>query len=133
MARLETRQETASVKVDFRAQGEVTGFMHMDSPQGKASLAISFDESTILEICKRMLGEDILTIDETVADLVGEVTNMVTGGAKQKLEEQGFDFSMDRPSVVLGQTVLEHVNGGRLITIPFNSEAGRFYVEVCFA
>jgi chemotaxis protein CheX len=133
MAMLEIKQETANVKVNFHAQGAVTGFMNMESPQVRASLAISFEKSTILEICKRMLGEDIVTIDETVTDLVGEVTNMVTGGAKQKLEEQGFDFSMDRPSVVLGQTLLDHVSGGRLISIPFNSEAGRFYVEVCFA
>jgi chemotaxis protein CheX len=82
MAQLEPAAGKPRIKSDGKALGAVTGFMHMQSPQITGSLAVSFSEPVILEIGKRMLRRDFDSIDDSIKDLVGEITNMVVGGAK---------------------------------------------------
>lgn len=60
-------------------------------------MSITFDESLALEIMQNMLGERPNGLNEEVTDMVGEITNMVTGGAKRILAESGFDFDMATP------------------------------------
>lgn len=120
-------------KEDDTANGDVTGVIGMASAQVKGSLAITFSSAAIFDIAKRMLGEDVKEIDNTVTDLVGEITNMVTGGAKRVLAEQGYDFDMAIPAVVAGKNhSISHKSKGLKIVIPFSILAGKFYVEVCF-
>ena len=85
MAQTELKPGKPSLKKDEVARGDVSGLIGMVGPQTKGSLSISFDESLALTIMERMLGERPETIDEEVTDMVGEITNMVTGGAKNLL------------------------------------------------
>ena len=115
------------------ANGDVTGIIRMASEQVKGYLAISFTAAAIFDIAKRMLREELTEIDSTVMDLVGEITNIVTGGAKQVLADQGYDFDMATPAVSTGQN--HHINNafnGAKIVIPFSITAGKFYVELSF-
>lgn len=115
------------------ANGDVTGVIGMASQQVKGSLAITFTSAAIFDIAKRMLGEEVTDINHTVTDLVGEITNMVTGGAKRLLAEQGYDFDMAIPAVVTGKNhQISHKSNGMKIIIPFSIAAGKFFVEVCF-
>ena len=97
-------------------------------------LAISFSEVVILHIAQNMLGEKFTKIDDEIADLVGELTNMVTGGAKSLLEIKGYDFSMATPTVIRGkgQKISHAGDAGNVIVIPFSTDVGEFYVEICF-
>ena len=80
-----------------------------------------------------MLGESLDSIDETVADVVGEITNMITGGAKRIYSEQGMEFDLTRPSTVIGkENPVQHTVEGTTILMPFSTSSGEFYVEVCF-
>ncbi len=91
----------------------MTGIIGMASEQVKGSFAITFSEPVILDITERMLGEAITTIDATVTDMVGEITNMATGGAKAQLAEKGYDFNMATPVVVSGEGhKIEHSSNG---------------------
>ncbi len=115
------------------AEGDVTGIIGMASAQVKGSLAITFTSAAIFDIAKRMLGEEVREIDTTVTDLVGEITNMVTGGAKRLLAEQGYDFDMAIPAVVVAMSLhISNKSSGPKIVIPFSIMAGKFYVEICF-
>lgn len=115
------------------AHGDVTGVVGMASEQVKGSLAITFTSSAIFDIARRMLGEEVTEVNTTVTDLVGEITNMVTGGAKRVLAEQGYDFDMAIPAVVAGKNHrITHKSNGMKLVIPFSIIAGKFYVEVCF-
>ena len=115
------------------ASGDVTGLIGMASNEIKGSLAITFTSPAIIDIAKRMLGEDVREIDSTVTDLVGEITNMVTGGAKRLLAEQGYDFDMAIPAVVTGKDHhISHKSKGPKIQVPFSTLAGNFYLEICF-
>ena len=82
---------------------------------------------------ERMLGERPDDINEEVTDMVGEITNMVTGGAKNLLGEKGYDFAMATPIVVSGKNhTITHKSDGKKILMPFTSDAGNANIEVSF-
>lgn len=132
MARVTATPQDPFVKEDFSSRGDVTGLVGLAGKQARASLAISFPEGAILQIASRMLGEDFEMLDETVANLVGEITNMVSGGAKGILSEKGYHFDMAIPSTIIGRNhTVDHKTAGAIVVVPFGSDAGSFYVEVC--
>jgi len=133
MANVSCTPGKPGVKNGSRAKGDVTGIIAMNSPQGNCSLAISFESDAIFNITNKMLGESVSSIDDTVTDLVGEVTNMATGNAKLLLESDGYDFTMATPIVVKGAGhEIKHAVEGKIIVIPFETGAGKFYIEVGF-
>jgi chemotaxis protein CheX len=133
MAMLEAQPDKPALKTSEESFGDVTGLMGMAGKQTKGTLAITFTEPVILEIAKRMLGEEENKINDTVTDLVGEITNMVTGGAKKILSEKGYRFDMAIPSVIAGKDhVIHHKSKAPIIVVPFHTEAGDFFIEICF-
>jgi chemotaxis protein CheX len=133
MARMKAEPGTPSIKQDQVAKGDVTGIIGMAGEQARGTLAVTFTEPVILAITERMLGEKVNTIDDTVTDMVGELTNMVTGGAKKLLSEKGYRFDMAIPSIISGKnhTVL-HKSNKPVIMVPFSTDAGSFFIELCF-
>ncbi|WP_199767960.1 chemotaxis protein CheX [Ketobacter alkanivorans] len=133
MAMLEPQAGQVAIKDEDIACGEITGIIGLVGDNFKASLAVSFSRPVILEITARMLGEEITDIDDTVIDLVGEITNMVTGGAKNLLDQKGYSIGLSTPMVVTGVNhKVTHKAKGPRIVVPFTLEAGEFFVEVCF-
>jgi len=133
MAQMEAKAGKPFYKKNKIAHGAVTGIIGMVGKQTRGTLAISFTEPAILEITKRMLGEEETGINETVIDMTGEITNMVTGGAKNLLTEQGYKFDMATPTVISGKDhVVNHKSGTPVIVVPFKTEAGDFFIEICF-
>lgn len=106
MASLELKPQKPRIKKDEIARGDVSGLIGMVGPQTRGSMSITFDEALALEIMQNMLGERPNGLNEEVTDMVGEITNMVTGGAKRILAEGGFDFDMATPVVVSTEAIL---------------------------
>ena len=133
MANVKPSMGKPTLKTDEVSLGEVTGIMNMDSSKVRASLAITFTQSTILDLVKRMLGEELTELDDTVRDMTGEMTNMVVGGAKNLYAAQGYDFNMSTPSILVGKNhTVHHAYPGKTIVMPFKSDSGEFFVELCF-
>ncbi|MCP4271554.1 MAG: chemotaxis protein CheX [Gammaproteobacteria bacterium] len=133
MAQTEATHRPPGIKRSQIATGDVTGIIGMVGNKVKGSLSISFSEQAALHITNSMLGESLEKIDETVTDMVGEITNMVTGGAKRIFSESGHDFEMATPTVIAGADhEIHHHCQGSVIQIPFDSKQGSFYVEVSF-
>jgi len=121
------------LKKDQQALGDVTGMIGLAGERSRGSLAITFSEPAIIRIASIMLGEEMKGLDDTVADVVGEITNMVTGGAKRILSERGYRFEMAIPSTIMGRNhAIYHKTNGPVIVVPFQMEGGRFFVELCF-
>lgn len=133
MAQTELKPGKPKKKGDDVAKGDVSGLIGMVGPQVKGSLSITFEESLALDIMQRMLGEKPSEIDADVTDMVGEITNMICGGAKNELGEKGYDFGMATPIVVSGKqhTINHQVDGPKMI-MPFSSDSGNAYLEICF-
>ncbi|MCZ4337588.1 chemotaxis protein CheX [Shewanella colwelliana] len=133
MANMSLTPGKPNLKKDNLAKGDVSGLIGMVGPQTKGSLSITFEEPLILEIMNGMLGEKPSSINEEVTDLVGEITNMVTGGAKNLLGDKGYEFEMATPIVVSGKGhTIAHKSDGKKIIMPFTSNWGNAYIEICF-
>lgn len=108
----------------------ITGVMSMVGERGTASIALTFSEAAILHIAKNMLPGEITTIDGMVIDLVGELANMVLGGAKNDLEKGGYFFRLSLPTIILGcDYLIAHKTNAPIIMLPFTMPEGEFVVE----
>lgn len=133
MAQIELSVEKPQKKQDELARGDVSGIIGMIGPEIKGSMAITFDKNLACSIMKNMLGEDVNDIDDDVRDMVGEMTNMICGGAKNILSQQAYHFEMAIPVIVSGaeHTILHKVDGPKII-LPLSSPVGNAYLEICF-
>jgi len=65
-----------------------------------------------------------------VIDLVGELANMVLGGAKSELENAGYVFRLSLPTIKLGSDYLiAHKTNAPIIVLPFTMPEGEFVIE----
>ncbi len=95
----------------------------------EGSVVLSFPTATAERIVVLFTGTELDANHEDFADAVGELVNMVSGGAKAQFE--GKEVTISCPSVVVGQS---HQVYGRkdviAICIPCESDCGEFNVEV---
>lgn len=133
MAHINLDSHKPQKKSDELARGNVSGIVGMLGPQVNGSLAVSFDSRLAISITRSLVGHNTGEIDQEVCDMVGEITNMVCGGAKNLLSEQSYEFELARPQVVSGEKHIIHhkVDGPKLI-LTFTSEFGNAYLEICF-
>ena len=120
------------VKKDNVAVGDVTGLLGLTGV-ANGTIAVTFEEKCILTIVSNMFGETMETLDNDIADAVGELTNMISGQARRELGQMGQVFKAAIPSVVTGKNhSIRHYSDGPKIAIPFSTDGGDFTIEVCF-
>ncbi|GGZ76852.1 chemotaxis protein CheX [Paraglaciecola chathamensis] len=133
MAQIELVPGKPQRKTAATAQGDVSGLIGMVGDDVKGSLSITFETSIALKVMQNMLGEQPEAINDDVADMVGEITNMICGGAKNELAKLGYNFGMATPVVVFGKDhTLSHTASGQKMIMPFASEHGKVFLEMCF-
>ena len=122
------------LKNETKSYGDVSGIIGLAGDGVRGAFAVSFSESCIVRVLSNMLGEKIQGLNEETEDAVGEITNMISGGAKAELSQKGFSFEMAIPSVVSGKGhSIENVTEHPVVVVPFDTEAGPFFVEVCLS
>jgi len=120
------------LKSDNTAVGDVTGILGLTGV-ANGTFAVTFEGKCILTIVSNMFGETMESLNEEIADAVGELTNMISGQARRELGESGRVFKAAIPSVVTGKNhSIRHYSDGPKIAIPFNTDGGNFTIEVCF-
>lgn len=96
------------------------------------SVVLSLSKEVALQATSAMLMMETTEINADVIDAIGELTNMVAGSAKAKLEE--LQLSISLPTVVTGKGhVLSFPREVTPICIPFDSAWGPLKLEVCLA
>lgn len=133
MATLNIKPGRPSIKKDSISLGDVSGLIDMSGLITSGSFSISFEKKLALNVFQMMVGESVDDINDEITDMVGEITNMVAGGAKQKLSEKGLDFNMATPIVVTGalHDITHRVKASKIL-MPFESDKGNAYIEICF-
>ncbi len=120
------------VKQDNTAVGDVTGVLGLTGV-AHGTIAVTFEEKCILTVVSNMFGEEMESLNEDIADAVGELTNMISGQARRELDEIGKVFKAAIPSVITGKNhTIRHYSDGPKIAIPFETDGGKFTIEVCF-
>ena len=114
---------------DTRTPGlEVSGMIGL-SGRVHGMVVVSFSRATSLKIAEVMLGETFESIDADVVDAVGEVTNMIAGGAKARLEK--YQLSIGLPTVICGKNhIINFPSNSVPISMPFDSPIGSVCVDV---
>lgn len=115
--------------------GDVTGIIGMASETVEGSMTISFPSACILQVVSRMLMEEPKAeIDHDIVDAVGEITNMICGGAKAEFGKMGLSFNLATPTMVTGKGVeLHHRSDVPIIVLPFLTDCGTFVLEANLA
>ena len=122
------------LKTGDKPNGDLTGVIGLVGQKVTGSMAIVLPADCATKIASNMLGENFAEINADVVDCVGELTNMITGGAKAKLGEMGYRFEMAIPSMIRGKEhVVYHRTKGPVVCIPFDLDGSFFYVEACFS
>jgi len=120
------------LKKDQVARGDVSGVIGMTG-ETRGTISISFSGASILPIVSNMLGEEMKEMNEEIKDAVGEVTNMISGQARKRLDEQGRSLKAAIPTVIMGKDhSITHMTTYPIIAIPFSTDNGEFTIEVCF-
>jgi chemotaxis protein CheX len=120
------------LKQDNIAVGDVSGVLGLTGV-ANGTISVTFDEKCILAVVSNMFGETMYELNNEIADAVGELTNMISGQARRELGEMGKVFKAAIPSVITGKNhnIIHYTNGPK-IAIPFNTDSGKFTIEVCF-
>lgn len=133
MASMTVEQQKPFLKHGEQPLGPVSAIIPMRGDTVHGSLAISFSDSAILKIASNMLGEEVTELDDTCHNLTGEITNMLSGGARKRLWEKGYNFDMAQPDLLDASQPLVHHAKSPVVVIPFTTCAGDFYIEVALA
>ncbi len=116
------------LKTNHEPTTDVAGIIGF-SGDAVGTVVLNFSYDTASKIATRFAGAEITQDHEDFADAIGELANMVAGGAKSQFE--GLDISISLPNVIVG----EHHNvaaskASPRIVIPCDTDAGEFFVEV---
>ena len=114
-------------KNGFQPEFEISGIIGF-SGNAAGTVVLSFSRQVAFAATGAMTGEEPADLSAEVTDVVGELTNMVAGGAKAKLEELAMSVSL--PSVVVGKNhSIAYPSSVQPIYVPFDSSMGPFSVE----
>jgi chemotaxis protein CheX len=95
----------------------------------EGSVVLSFSMDTARRIVAVFTGTDAAVSNEDLADAVGEIVNMIAGGAKAQFKNKNVSISC--PSVVIGEQ--HRVLGGKdiaCVSIPCTCDCGSFSVDI---
>lgn len=121
-------------KAGETSNSDISGIIGIVSDNFDGSVVISFPEQTFLKVISNMLGETYTKIDKDIVDGAGELTNMIFGQAKIVLNEKGYGIKTAIPSVVTGKDhSLSAFTKGPVVVVPFTTEFGKFFVEICLS
>lgn len=102
------------------------------SGRAVGTIVLSMSHGVAQKAAGTMLMMEMKETDDDVMDAVGELTNMVAGGAKAKLEE--FQMQMSLPNVLCGDNCRLHFpQNSHPIAIPFSCEWGPLALEIGFS
>ncbi len=85
--------------------GEISANIGLTGDNLRAGLSLVFSTELAGKIFASMMMQEYdsnTNVDE-LKDTVGELANMVAGGAKTRLQDNGVDFSLSLPTVVVGK------------------------------
>ncbi|MEN6452278.1 MAG: chemotaxis protein CheX [Thermoguttaceae bacterium] len=116
-------------KVGLQPQYEVSGVIGLSSKKARGTVVLSLSQEAALSATGAMLGERPAQINADVTDAVGELTNIIAGAAKAKLEHLALDLSL--PMTVIGKNhMLGFPQDAISVCIPYGCAWGDLAVEV---
>lgn len=122
---------TPYIKKDRFACGDVSAILGFTGDMS-GTLSVSFSDGSILSIVSAMFGESIHEMNDEIRDAVGEITNMISGVARQRLGEIGVSLKAAIPMVIMGGNhTIAHITDQPVVAVTFQTNNGDFTIELC--
>jgi chemotaxis protein CheX len=116
------------VKNGSQPEHEVSGVIGLTG-KAQGTVVVGLGREAALRATEAMLQERPPEINGDVVDAIGELANIIAGGAKAQLEH--LDLSVSLPSVITGKGhCIQFPTKVTPICIPFDSDWGLITVEV---
>ena len=91
-------------------------------------VSVNFSKTAACNAASAMIGEEHDDINESVMDAIGEIVNIIVGGAKAS----GLNYKLSLPNVYSGHELTHQFPPDvPAIVIPFKTEKSEFTDEVC--
>lgn len=102
MVGFEPKKEEVYVREDTSFCNEISGVIGL-AGDANGFVIISMPRELALKIYENFAGEQKSDLDADVTDAIGEILNMIAGGAKQIFSRQGIRFKISIPNVIVGK------------------------------
>ncbi len=113
---------------DYRS--DVSGAIGF-SGEASGAVVLAFREDVAVAIASKFTNKELNVDHPDFADAIGEIANMVAGGAKTRIPNLKVDIAL--PSVIIGeQHQLAQSLDSPCLCIPCQSNLGDFVVHVAF-
>jgi len=117
------------VKNAAEASHDVSGIIGM-SGDITGSIVLSFPKDTAERVVSLFCGEEFACGSADFADAIGELVNMVSGGAKAQFPDKR-DVSISVPSVVVGDNhSIANQSDAPCVVIPCSTDCGELCIEI---
>lgn len=127
----ELRRGKIAIKSNTNPRYTVSGIIGL-SGHAVGTVVLNLSKEVALQAASHMLMMEAKEVDDDVLDAVGELTNIVAGGAKAELEE--YQLAVSLPSVITGRNHEVHFPSNvQPICIPFDTDWGEMSLEVGLA
>ena len=113
---------------EFQPGRDVTGIIGLAGAM-KGTIVVSVDKEVAFAAAEVFIGVRPTSIDSDVLDLLGELANMIGGGAKERFDNPKIVLGL--PTTVSGGDYRVTFNAGAEIeTVEFNSPFGIFSIQI---
>jgi len=131
---IKPRKSNLNLKTGYAPSNDVSAVIGL-SGSTYGSVVLSFPRETALKVVSKMSGgeDHSNTSDDSVADGICELANMIAEQAKSKLTEMNVKTYISIPRVILGSGhYISRPKEVPCVEIEFDSEAGPFTLGVAF-
>ena len=91
-------------------------------------MALNMSEAQAIYLASSLSGDEYEELDEECKDAIGEIANIIAGSAKRSFP--GEDNSISIPSVIVGNHEVTYPKGLPILSIPFDTDAGRITIDL---
>ena len=110
---------------------EIAAVIGITSNAFNGTITLLFPEKVYLTLMSNMLGETFTEITSDLQDGAAELLNIIFGGAKVALSNQGYSVQKAIPTVVRGKLLqTTHLGSAGIFVLPFTTTAGVFHIEI---
>jgi chemotaxis protein CheX len=128
------RRTGLSVSDQGTAGHDIVALIGLSGPV-RGTIGIGMPRATALAAVTQLMGMEAEELDDTVSDAIGELVNMIAGGAKAKLSEAvNTTLDLTLPTVIHGaEYEVLSPSKALWLEIPFDSDLGPFALRISFA
>lgn len=129
MAEINCQRQPVFLKSQSETPGDIVAVMPLEGDSFQGAFALALEAATACDIGQKLLREPMSFPSDACLDMTGELANMVSGGARKRLWQNGYSFEMAQPTIQLSSGFAGLPLGSTLV-IPFKTPSGRFWIEV---